>query len=172
MPNTNTKPIKYFCYANRFLSNFFEVAIERNGIPFRSAEHAYQAAKTDDPKELKQVQEASTPGQAKRLGRYLTLRPHWEDLKCGVMLELLRQKFDPALHPDLVQMLMDTGDADLIENNNWGDRYWGVSGGTGFNTLGKLLMQVRTELQGTVLNPKKLAAARKAAPYSTDRYHN
>ncbi len=64
------------------------------------------------------------------------------------MRDLLRQKF---ARPDLRQALLDTGAAELIEGNNWGDRQWGrvlVKGKwIGQNQLGKLLMQVRDECQ-------------------------
>ena len=48
---------------------------------------------------------------------------------------------------DLADCLVDTGDQPLIEGNTWGDRFWGVCGGTGMNHLGRLLMEVREELQ-------------------------
>jgi predicted NAD-dependent protein-ADP-ribosyltransferase YbiA (DUF1768 family) len=43
--------------------------------------------------------------------------------------------------------LLETGDAELIEGNDWGDTFWGVCGGKGNNFLGKLLMEVRKELR-------------------------
>ena len=42
---------------------------------------------------------------------------------------------------------MATGDAELVEGNTWNDTYWGVCNGVGHNHLGKILMQVRQELQ-------------------------
>ncbi|MCH7737275.1 MAG: NADAR family protein [Chloroflexi bacterium] len=63
------------------------------------------------------------------------------------MLELLRDKFrDPVLR----QMLLDTGDLELVEGNNWGDRFWGRVSGVGDNHLGRLLMQVRGECRRPV----------------------
>lgn len=35
----------------------------------------------------------------------------------------------------------------LVEGNTWNDTYWGVCNGIGDNNLGKLLMQVRDQLQ-------------------------
>ena len=35
---------------------------------------------------------------------------------------------------------------ELVEGNTWGDRYWGVYNGQGKNWLGRLLMQVRGEI--------------------------
>jgi hypothetical protein len=49
---------------------------------------------------------------------------------------------------DLRQILLDTGNQELIEGNNHNDRYWGVCNGVGENWLGKILMLVRDELKG------------------------
>ncbi len=48
---------------------------------------------------------------------------------------------------DLAQRLLATGDAELVEGNNWGDRFWGICRGEGRNELGKILMKVRDELR-------------------------
>ena len=87
---------------------------------------------------------ASSPGIAKHMGRAVRLRSDWEEVKDDVMLELLRMKFGNS---KLGAKLLDTGDQELIEGNDWHDTYWSVYRGKGKNMLGKLLMQVRTELQ-------------------------
>jgi ribA/ribD-fused uncharacterized protein len=52
-------------------------------------------------------------------------------------------------HPDLKQLLLDTGDAIIIEHTK-NDNYWGDGGdGTGRNQLGKTLMRVRDTLRQT-----------------------
>ena len=60
------------------------------------------------------------------------------------MLTGLRKKF---ADPELRNLLLATGDEELIEGNYWGDTYWGVCNGVGQNKLGKLLMQVREEIK-------------------------
>jgi len=62
-----------------------------------------------------------------------------------MMEELLRLKFES---PELRKLLLETGEHELIEGNNWGDRFWGVVDGVGDNHLGKLLMKIRAELRG------------------------
>lgn len=59
------------------------------------------------------------------------------------MEDLLIQKFKI---PELVKALLDTGTAELIEGNWWGDKFWGVCRGQGKNHLGKLLMKIRVAL--------------------------
>ncbi len=126
-----------------FLCNFHPCHIEWDGSVYTSLEHAFQAAKTLDPEQKAAIRACATPGEAKKAGRKARLRPDWESIKVEVMRGLLRKKFaDPVLK----QKLLATGQAELIEGNWWGDRFWGVCEGEGRDMLGKLLMQVREEL--------------------------
>ena len=128
----------------RWLSNFHLVEVKLDGLPYPSTEHAYQAAKTLDIAERLMIQALPTCGQAKRTGQRLKLRDDWEQVKVEVMLDLQRQKYAV---PYLREKLLATGDAELVEGNTWGDRFWGVCGDTGLNWLGRLLMQVRDEVR-------------------------
>ncbi len=65
-------------------------------------------------------------------------------MKVDVMFGLIQQKFS---NPTLRTMLLDTGEAELVEVNNWGDTFWGVFQSYGENNLGKLLMKVRAEIR-------------------------
>lgn len=126
-----------------FLSNFFPSKVSWDGIKYPSVENAYQAAKTMDS-DIRKAFVTITAGQAKRKGRTITLREDWELVKETVMHILLTKKFSD---PHLKQRLIETGDRELIEGNNWGDKIWGCvwSDGkwVGENKLGKLLMEVR-----------------------------
>ena|SRR5581483_8752056 len=128
----------------RFLSNFHLAEVELDGLKYRSTEHAYQAAKTNDPEERRKIREAVKPADAKKLGQKVTMRPDWEEVKFSVMKDLVRQKFN---HKDLKEKLLATGDAYLEETNYWQDFCWGVCNGKGTNWLGKILMEIREELK-------------------------
>ncbi len=130
--------------AYRFLSNFYESEMKYDGVSYRTLEHAFQAAKTLQFPERLHIWLCQTPGEAKRIGKVVELRPDWELVKLFIMKELLHQKFR---YPTLKRWLMSTGDAELIEGNNWGDTFWGVCNGVGENHLGKLIMEVRTEIK-------------------------
>lgn len=132
--------IDSFSGSYRFLSNFYPCPIVYENDLYPSLEHAFQAAKTTDSKEREWVRSARQPGEAKRRGRKVTKRSEWDDIRVNVMRELLLQKFN---NPELRQRLLNTGEAQLIEGNNWGDVFWGVCRGRGENWLGKLLMEVR-----------------------------
>jgi N-glycosidase YbiA len=139
-----TEPINRFRGAYQFLSNFYPALIQFEGFTYQSVEHAYQASKTLDLRQRRLIRAIKKAGAAKYVGRrQITLRPDWEDVKLDIMLDLLRKKF---AHGILHDWLIETGDAELIEGNHWGDFFWGVCEGVGQNHLGKLLMQVRKEI--------------------------
>lgn len=136
--------INSFSGGYRFLSNFFFSPVVLDDIEYRTVEHAYQAAKTHDLAMRTRICLADTPGEAKRLGRKVVLRPEWETVKLDVMYWLVQQKFS---NPALKRLLLATGEAELIEGNSWGDTFWGVSKGVGENHLGRILMRVRDALR-------------------------
>lgn len=135
--------IKGFQGEYRFLSNFFSVPITILGVDYRSTEAAYQAAKSRSMETRARFSHLD-PVNAKRLGREILLRDDWNDMtKVEVMELVLRAKF---MIPSMRKRLLATGTADLIEDNNWGDRFWGMVKGHGSNMLGKLLMNIRADL--------------------------
>ena len=128
-----------------WLSNFYSCAVHFEGLTFSNTEAAFQAAKTLDMEEREKFVGLS-PLIAKRKGRRVKLRSDWEAVKIEVMREVLRCKF--SQNPELKAKLIATGDSELIEGNNWNDRFWGVCRGKGQNHLGRLLMELRAELKG------------------------
>lgn len=126
-----------------FLSNFYQIPLYVNGERYKSVEHAYQANKTLNVDARKLIQEAKTPSEAKKLGKAIQLRSDWEQVKYDLMLSFVRAKFN---NPILKCMLVSTGDAQLIQENSWNDTTWGICKGVGKNLLGKILMQVRDEI--------------------------
>jgi len=128
-----------------YLSNFYICDIEMNGIIYPSIEHAFQAAKTDNMVSKEKIRKAATPGLAKAIGNQVMLRVDWGRVRLYIMEILVIEKFQ--YHPDLALKLKQTGDAELIEGNNWHDIYWGVCNGMGQNHLGKILMKIREELE-------------------------
>ena len=68
------------------------------------------------------------------------------------MKEIIVVKY--TQHPDLQEILLSTGNARLVESatvDNAVNRLWGEVNGKGKNTLGQLLMEVRSELQAKKL---------------------
>lgn len=83
--------------------------------------------------------------ESKNASKLLTVPKNWHDVKFNIMAQLVFQKF--LIHPDLGQLLLDTGDKYLEETNHWSDFYWGVCNGVGENKLGIILMATRTYLR-------------------------
>lgn len=133
-----------------FLSNFHPSTVRFEGILYATVEHAYQASKTKDPKLRKIIASAPGPWEAKKLGKGLVLREDWSEVRTNIMRGLIREKFQ---NPFLGHRLLKTGEAKLVMNNKWNDRFWGICRGAGENWLGKILMEVREELkqEGTAL---------------------
>ena len=129
-----------------FLSNFYWNEIEHEGIVYPTNEHFFQAMKTLDNDERRQIANCLTPGQAKRMGRRVALRSDWESVKEDVMFLGLCLKFADE---QLADWLLETGDEELVEGTTWHDNEWGncscpkCANIEGKNKLGKLLMRVR-----------------------------
>lgn len=111
---------------------------------YPTSEHAYVSAKTLNENTKLNVAMLATPGEAKKYGRSIKLRPDWNDVKLAIMEEIVREKF--IQNPPLLEKLLATEDIYLEEGNTWGDTFWGVCDGEGQNHLGKILMKIRTDL--------------------------
>lgn len=130
--------IDKFDGAYDFLSNFYDqTPVCYRGICFGSSEAAYQAQKC--PERAKEFEPLSAR-EAKKLGRKVEICPQWDEIKDAVMFRIVYGKFQNLY---LRKMLLDTGDATLIEGNTWHDTYWGVCDDRGQNRLGYILMRVR-----------------------------
>ncbi len=129
-----------------FLSNFFSAPVEWEGLTYLNSEAAFQAAKVLTTEERMEFVSLD-PSRAKRRGRQVKLRADWEQVKCGIMEEIVRGKF--IQNEWLGKKLLATADAELIEGNTWGDIFWGVDlrNGKGSNHLGRILMKIRAELR-------------------------
>jgi ribA/ribD-fused uncharacterized protein len=158
--------IEQFRGEHFFLSNMhpmkYTILTNQNTYALTS-EHAYQAAKFADNAVHQQVAHATAVGRqlderldgiaSKNLAHELIdagelLHPKWgEPMKLAVMEEVVRRKF--IANPDLYDMLLATDNQQLVEGNDWGDRFWGVDpvgSDNGQNHLGLILMHVRDRL--------------------------
>ena len=147
--------IESFSGRYNFLSNFYPVKIEHQGIKYPTLEHYYVAMKVKNDQQIdgkyitmidcrELIARMPQASKVKQFGKIIKVRRDWDDVKLDVMLWGVREKFKQE---DLKQMLLDTGDEELVEGNFWNDTFWGVCRGEGQNNLGKILMKVRTELR-------------------------
>lgn len=140
----------------RFLSNFYPCEINYEGIKYTSVENYYVAMKIKDDQIIdgkfmpwidirEYISKISNPGEVKRLGRKLKIRKDWESIRLSVMDYGVKQKFK---NESLQEMLLSTGDEELVEGNFWHDNFFGSCkcskcGNLGDNNLGKILMTIR-----------------------------
>jgi len=130
----------------RFLSNMSAYKVFYLGDTYYSAEAAYQGSKAvTDLQRMKMVR-VKRPDYARRMGRSMKqIREDWDKIKLRVMYEIVKAKF--SQNEKLQAKLLATRDRVLIEGNDWGDTFWGMTDGEGENHLGKILMRVRAELR-------------------------
>ena len=170
--------IMRFDKSYRFLSNFWITPFKYNGVVYDCTEKAYQAAKfthltpeeiantgiinpNDLPSDLnmndpqfieKYFAKLKSPMDAKHLGKVFPLRPDWDTKKYNIMREIVYAKF--SQNASLKKLLLNTGDATLIEGNHWHDNIWGkcdcanCKHKTQKNMLGVILMKTRSKLKG------------------------
>lgn len=140
----STKEVPYGCF-----SNFAAYPFELDGMTWRTVEHYFQAQKFVGTPHVEELRQVSSPMVVARMGRSHArpLRPDWNEAKDDIMRRAVLRKFET--HADLRDLLLGTGDEELIEQTT-SDYYWGCgTEGTGKNMLGKILMEVRDTLRQT-----------------------
>lgn len=134
---------------NRFqyLSPFSAHVINIWNETFPTVEHAYQASRIKPGPERDSIKNSSSPLGAWRLGQKYKSDPGLLVVnfdKDATMEALFRAKLEQ--HPDVLEILEESGDAELLKVNEL-DYYWGTGkDGSGENKMGKLWMKLRSEL--------------------------
>lgn len=151
--------IAFFSGASPF-SNFHQSDFSDDGRVFSSVEQyvVFQKATLfNDDDATEAVMKLSDPVKIKVRGKRIKNYDHkiWLEARVGIMKKALHCKFSQC--NSLKQKLSETGRKTLIEANKY-DKFWGggislrdlqpntVDQLPGRNTLGKLLMELRTEL--------------------------
>ncbi len=128
-------------------SNFSAFAVYWENHLWMTAEHAYQAAKFEEPETRRQIRHALSAHEAKRLAKVFRSEadPDWPRRKLAVMEEILRAKL--AQHEYVREMLIKTGKLEIIEDSVT-DCFWGRGRDwRGENHLGKIWMKLRAEIK-------------------------
>lgn len=146
--NSTPTDNRFFKGEKHFLDNFYFSPIRYDDYVYKTAEHAFQAAKTFDEAEKNKIKLSKTPAEAKRLGRRVKLRADWEDVKYGIMEEIVSLKF--LQNKELKEKLLHIPDEELVEYNRHHDNIWGKCVCSrckckGTNFLGKILRSVKSK---------------------------
>jgi N-glycosidase YbiA len=137
-----TTNCEYGCF-----SNFSPHGFELDDLYWYTSEHYFQAQKFPGTPHLEQIRLIKAPKDAAKMGRDRNrpLRRDWEKVKDNIMRKAVLCKFET--HADIREILLSTGDEELVENSPV-DYYWGCGkDGSGKNMLGIILMEVRDKLR-------------------------
>lgn len=162
----------------RFLSNMFECKIfmdekYQEEFPmfvfdnqiYSSSEHLYQSLKSNNIFYKEFIRKLNKPTDTKKYGGSIYketetlfdektdlffLREDWDKVKISAMELCLKLKF--TQNEELKQKLLNTKNEYIEERNSWYDTFWGTCKGKGENHLGKLLMSLRSELRGDLID--------------------
>ncbi len=154
---------------HRKFSNFARSRIVLpSGLAPATAEALYQAAKfPGDPELQRAILLTADPKAAKQLARQHEAKLEgawWAGKKLEVMGWVVRLKF--AQNPRLAELLLASRPAPIVEPSRFDD-FWGLviqspEKWRGKNWLGRILMEVRAELEGqgspSIPNPPVLIA--------------
>lgn len=139
-----------FFYEQDFyvLSNFSAFRLYWDGINFDTSEAAYHYEKFKDSAKsiAKDILHANSAHEAFKIAELNKKyrRPDWDDVKVFIMKNILLAKVNQ--HEYVKRKLIDTGNRELIEDS-WRDDFWGWGPNKdGTNMLGKLWMEIRSEI--------------------------
>lgn len=145
-------------------SNFAPVGFTHNGVFYASVENFYMYYKFSVGDVLKMPDPTAEKGfvlvdarefvatcrNPKKWGRKARLPWNWEEIKIEAMKIGLDYKFNTPIYRDL---LLSSGDRQLVEGNYWHDNFWGdctcekCAKIKGKNLLGNMLMLIRERLR-------------------------
>ncbi len=140
-------------FKSGLFSNFYNCNIIIDDKKYTTVEHYFQAMKSTNVHDHEKVRVQRTPFDAKRMGRTISLRKDWEDIKIDIMYKALKTKFS---YPIFKTKLLNTNNDELIEASPY-DSFWGAGKDEryineykkyeGQNMTGKLLMKLREEFR-------------------------
>lgn len=134
---------------NYILSNFYPCRLVYNGLSFHSSEQLYYYLCTTTKPELQRlIMEQPNALAVKKLHiSYEDRDDDWVQNRIGIMRKVLQVKYEQC--KEYRELLLTTGDKDVLEYCYWWDLYWGASTTknsryyVGVNALGRLHMENR-----------------------------
>jgi ribA/ribD-fused uncharacterized protein len=118
-----------------------------DGVIYPSAQNAFEASKLPEQAD-REIFVSCPPNEARFKAEGLpTIPKHkWLAKRVSVMTDIQKAKF--MTNPELKELLLATGQKQLINANHYGDAFWGTNEiGEGENVLGVILMEFRESLR-------------------------
>ena len=128
-----------------FLSNFYNHTVKVNGLFYRNNVAAY-IAQLYTNKQQQRYFTKLLPSAAIRLheSTHVDIPADWDSKKEQIMYNICKNKFSSV---KMRELLLSTGDKELVNESNFANEYWGTKDGKGENVLGKILMRLRQEFK-------------------------
>jgi ribA/ribD-fused uncharacterized protein len=142
---SNKEPILFYEYRFYCFSNFSSFAVEWKNVIWMTSEHAYQAEKFTDKEIIKEIKEARSAHDSKKIAQKYQnkVRSDWENVKLCVMEEIIRAKLKQ--HPFIQKRLKQSEEREIIEDSHK-DSFWGWGPNKdGENHLGRIWMKLRDD---------------------------
>jgi ribA/ribD-fused uncharacterized protein len=131
-----------------FLDNCYPCNVFFDGLNYPSAEHAYQASKTEDPNRRLIIANLLDGATARSYGKsHLKITTEFSLRRLDIMRSILQAKFFDNI--PLAKMLIETMESTLLYPARGNDLFWGCrsKGTNGENQLGKILMAIRSQMR-------------------------
>jgi ribA/ribD-fused uncharacterized protein len=144
-----SEAILFYCIDEPYgeFSNFSKHGFWVDGVRWRTVEHYFHAHKFHDVELRNTMRNVQSPMEVANMGRDRRhpLRNDWESVKDDIMRFAVLETFKQ--NEDAREVLLSTGNSQLIEHTK-NDNYWADGGdGTGRNMLGIILMETRDYLK-------------------------
>lgn len=131
-----------------FLNNDHICLVHYDGLLYASVTHAFQAARTLSESTREQISKIHDIETMYELVENIEDPPEWNKNRVRIMEILIRDKF--RRNHILRQRLSETGTAQLqnsYQESSPSNLFWGTINDRGDNTIGKILMKVRSDIQ-------------------------
>lgn len=138
-----------FFNQNSFLNNDHICLVHYDGLLYASVTHAFQAARATSESLREQISNIHDIESMYEIVENLEDPPEWNKNRVKIMEMLIRDKF--RRNHILRERLGETGSA-LLQNSyqsepNPSNLFWGTVNERGENTIGKILMKIRSDIQ-------------------------
>ncbi|KIK57331.1 hypothetical protein GYMLUDRAFT_172805 [Collybiopsis luxurians FD-317 M1] len=132
-------------------TNFSSHPVVYHGKRYPTSEHLFQSFKfqghrPDVAEHIRTCSQRPSVAFSEARRFQASVRADWKNINVEKMDETLYHKF--TQHSDLMQELLATGNAELVEDSDK-DAFWGIGAdGRGRNELGKALERLRAQFRG------------------------
>ncbi|GAB3106172.1 NADAR family protein [Aestuariicella hydrocarbonica] len=129
------------------LGTYYPLSFTLEGVEWPTVEHYFQAMKFEDSQYREKIRAATSPKQARKLGRnrFKRPRPDWKSIRTTIMTRAVYTRC--KTHTQAYQALMDTDAKKIVESSSY-DYFWGCGRDRlGHNHYGVILTKVRDKLR-------------------------